>query len=148
MQRFWDKVAVGGPDECWLWTAQTSKGGYGKFKFSWERGHVTSHRMVWEFIRGAPLPPGQWVLHRCHVPACVNPRHLYLGTAADNARDRERAGHGFKPRKKCKHGHEWTDENTYITYPASHGGRPFRQCRTCMNRRQREYEKRKRAAAA
>ena len=42
--RFWDKVAKGGPDECWLWTAGTNKDGYGKL--SVRRKSTLAHRLL------------------------------------------------------------------------------------------------------
>lgn len=92
------------------------------------------------------IPEGDWVLHHCDNPPCVNPKHLYFGTPKENSRDREVRGHGFKPRAACKYGHPFDDENTYITHPPSFEGRPFRQCRVCMRRRQREYQARKSAS--
>jgi hypothetical protein len=53
-------------------------------------GWATSvHRIAWENARG-PIPKGLHVLHQCDNRRCVNVEHLWLGTAADNARDRER----------------------------------------------------------
>jgi hypothetical protein len=87
--RFWEKVQTR-PGQCWLWQGPCNGRGYGKFKL--RRGiRVAAHRLSWELIHG-PIPAGMWVLHRCDVKACVNPEHLWLGTATDNARDRSHKG--------------------------------------------------------
>lgn len=70
--------------ECILWDKAVSSTGYGQ---SWRNGKsVAAHRLAYEDAAGA-IPLGMMVLHKCDVKLCVNPDHLYLGTAKDNARD-------------------------------------------------------------
>lgn len=47
---------------------------------------VGAHRWAWEDEHG-PIPKGLCVLHRCDVPACVRPDHLFLGTQVENIAD-------------------------------------------------------------
>jgi len=50
---------------------------------------IYAHVASWLLNRG-PIPEGKWILHKCpgkHIPWCVNPEHLYLGSAKDNSRD-------------------------------------------------------------
>ena len=69
---------------CWLWTANTGRDGYGKIKVN--KHTVRAHRFSWE-VHCGPIPNGLQVLHRCDVPCCVNPDHLFLGTNIDNVSD-------------------------------------------------------------
>lgn len=47
---------------------------------------ILAHRLAWMLLVGK-IPKGLCVLHRCDVPQCVRPSHLFLGTIADNVAD-------------------------------------------------------------
>src|SRR3990167_7794333 len=81
--RFWSKVICG--PGCWNWTRATNTHGYGWV--TWNKTQTHAHRVAWEITNG-PIPKGKHVLHHCDNTKCVNPSHLYLGTHADNMRDR------------------------------------------------------------
>jgi hypothetical protein len=87
--RFWPKVDVRGPKECWWWTACRLPAGYGRFSVNGRM--VLAHRYVYELVYG--IDPGDLqVLHTCDNPSCCNPAHLFLGTQADNMADMEAKG--------------------------------------------------------
>lgn len=90
--RFWNKVVR--TRSCWLWTAAKNEKGYGVFGLGQETDKA--HRIAWRLINGL-IPQGLFVLHRCDVPACVNPKHLFLGTNIDNVRDMIAKGRNSKP---------------------------------------------------
>lgn len=87
-KRFWSKVEVGEPGECWEWLA-TKSPNYGQF---WVHGkHRYAHRVAW-FLTYGPVPKGLCVCHHCDNPLCCNPYHLFLGSRADNMEDAGRKG--------------------------------------------------------
>ena len=94
MKRFWDKVEILGPDECWEWIASCNDDGYGQFCINGVVGRA--HRFSYELHKG-PIPEGMLILHSCHNPPCVNPYHLRLGTVQDNMDDKVNAGRQYKP---------------------------------------------------
>lgn len=87
---FWVNVKVGTPDECWPWLRlRNQKTGYGLLRVNGKM--VYAHRRAYELMNGA-IPVGMHICHACDNPICVNPNHLWLGTPADNVRDRDSKG--------------------------------------------------------
>ena len=98
-ERIQSKVIVNQDTECWEWIG-AKKGNhrlkqYGNLivgsRTDGTRRSVSAHRFSYETYVGE-IPDGAWVLHKCDVPYCVNPKHLFLGNRQDNVDDRERKG--------------------------------------------------------
>ena len=142
-ERFWQKVERRGEFECWLWRAAQHEEGYGRFWDPQRRHMAQAHRVAYQFVNG-PIPDGFHVHHLCANPQCVNPAHLEALPPRENAilNDGPTAQNIRKTR--CKHGHEFTTENTYITY---RGRRHCRACHRDLMRRRRTVPKQEGVAA-
>jgi hypothetical protein len=78
IDRFWEYVDRGKPDQCWPWLGSTTEKGYGQFRLP-DRV-VKSHRMAWaiahnvtpDALRALPID----VHHTCENNDCCNPAHL------------------------------------------------------------------------
>ena len=127
-ERFCEKIAFS--DECWLWTGTVNGGNgrpsYGQFHLRGRK--ALAHRLAYELCFG-PIPPGLVLDHLCRTPKCVRPDHrepvsnrttvITRGTGA--FAEKARATH-------CKHGHEFTPENTRIRRDSAQGTRTCKQC--------------------
>jgi hypothetical protein len=93
VKNFWAKMDKSGPPHprlgtpCWIWQgADTHHGtysyGYGKLG----NKSYLAHRRAFTLATG--IEPGKlYVCHKCDVPLCCNPDHLFLGTQLDNMKD-------------------------------------------------------------
>lgn len=92
--RFWAKVEVRGPDECWEWRGTVGGSGYGNFRLGGRA--VGAHRVAYVLAWGL-LEAGEPVLHSCDNKRCCNPGHLRAGTSGENLAEayaRRRRGSG------------------------------------------------------
>lgn len=159
LKKFWDRVEVRGPDECWLYTGRLVNG-YGLFAVRrWKDrekpkpsdgsraywGALLAHRIALWSLAGQE--PGESVDHICHTndPFCVsndecvhrrccNPAHLEPVSAAENARRRK-----GRVKDACIYGHPMVGDNVYRSPTGA------RACRTCVQRRNDENNAKQKA---
>ena len=81
--RFWPKVDIRGPAECWPWKRMPDRYGYGRFRLN-PRKDLKAHRLAFELVHGYPPRVGR---HSCDNPICCNPLHIIDGTVANNNAD-------------------------------------------------------------
>ncbi|MBX3002774.1 MAG: HNH endonuclease [Anaerolineales bacterium] len=84
-RRFWSKVDKGAIEECWNWTGAKQTKGYGSFGVGPGKTQL-AHRVAY-MLKEGPIPRGLVIMHICDNRLCCNPRHLKVGTIADNNHD-------------------------------------------------------------
>lgn len=87
--------------DCWVWKKSRNTAGYGNFKAKLPGvGRIyKAHRFSYK-IHYNDYDEKLFICHKCDNPPCVNPAHLFQGTAADNNADKiekGRAGPMFRP---------------------------------------------------
>ena len=94
-------VEIKGDDDCWIANgiACNKKGWHISFKSY--RKKWLAHRAAWVVANGE-IPDGLCVCHKCDNPKCCNPRHLFLGTRSDNAKDMWQKNRGSVGCQKLK----------------------------------------------
>lgn len=68
---------------CWEWTGSKDRDGYGVLTIG--RKQFRANRVSYSEFKGSP--EGMLVCHRCDNPSCINPEHLFLGSARENTQD-------------------------------------------------------------
>lgn len=85
-------------NDCWIWAGPIFSDGYGNAGSGYpdQRAHRSSF-----ILFNGKIPKGSMILHVCDIPLCINPQHLYLGDAKQNAKDAlERGLHPKGPNPK------------------------------------------------
>lgn len=136
--RFTDKIDFGEEfDDCHLWRGAVDAHGYGKFRLP--SGPVKGvHIIAWELAHGREVPAGWHVDHLCRIRLCCNADHLEAKPQSDNTAEGRSPTAVNKLKTHCPKNHKYTEENTRW-----HSGR--RECRICVNARDKERRAAKRA---
>lgn len=96
LERFWKRVLMWGPDDCWHWMGRMNPDGYGSITVA---GTAMGAHIVAFWSKNEDAPDRGVVRHTCDNRGCVNPRHLIAGTHADNMQDMVERGRSVRGRR-------------------------------------------------
>jgi hypothetical protein len=144
----WKANCVITPSGCWEWQGfcyrfRNIKPGQRGYAAGCYRGKgVRISRIIAGWKLGRPLTRSEVGMHDCDNHPCINPDHISPGTQKQNKLDEVARGRSFYANKThCKHGHEFTSENTWHT--TQRDDRPRRVCRECSRIKGREVWKKR-----
>ena len=94
----WSKIEKREENECWNWIGYKNKQGYGRVQIN--EVSYYAHRVIYsmvypnsiEFRAPKNSTESGFILHTCDNPSCCNPKHLFVGTHADNMADKAAKG--------------------------------------------------------
>jgi len=137
-RRFWSKVDLGDPFDCWVWDAALQTSGYGNFWM--HNASHTAHKVAWVWEYG-PVPEGMQLDHLCRERRCVNPDHLEPVTSRENSHRSPLTLNSINAAKtRCVRGHEYDGVR-------SDGKRSCSSCQKVWERNRRERDRQKRLAS-
>ena len=130
-ERFWQKVQFT-HDGCWFWLGSPDKDGYGRFhlgsRTDKSRHAVFAHRFAYEFLVGS-IPNNMTIDHICRTHNCVNPSHLRILSAVENAMAGDSIQAQNKRKTHCKRGHPLSGRFLQIVHRGNHVERHCRECK-------------------
>lgn len=94
-KRYWENVDKKDENSCWEWKGSKTPAGYGNIYYDGKLRYA--HRLALEFV--GKKGKNKFACHKCDNPSCVNPNHLYFGSAYDNNRDTVRRNRNSKGQK-------------------------------------------------
>lgn len=101
VDKFWSRVVLAGPDECWLWVRRRRKPPLD----NWQYGALIingrsylAHRFSWT-LHNREEPGNRVICHACDNPLCVNPQHLWAGTDRANRLDSVAKGRSWQKKR-------------------------------------------------
>jgi hypothetical protein len=144
--KFWAHVVVPyQPSCCWEWTASCDTNGRPQWGcvVDGQRHNFRAHRVAYTLLIG-PIPDGMTLDHLCRNIGCLNPDHEEPVPEVINIYRSHGVSAMNRRKTHCKHGHEFSPENTRIRYKK---GSQYRQCRKCWRSYKSLYDARRRSAA-
>ena len=132
-KRLLAKICKNQDTKCWEWIGTKNNRGYGELFTGGQHHRKLAHRISYELYKGL-IPANLEIDHLCRVRHCINPDHLEAVTPKTNFARGRSLGALYKNSRFCRHGHEYTPENTLMNKA---NGR--RECKTCRARNQKQF---------